>query len=186
MAAAIGFHGKLPARGDFVRAGLPGSFVAAWDGWLQAVLGPARALLDTGWDSAWMEAPVWRFCLPPGQCGPGAVLGLWMPSVDSAGRHFPLTLAAVFADGAAPADEAWLDAAEDAGRAAIAEDWSPAALLDAMPPAPAAGGMVAGDAMWWSAGSPFVPADRFTLAALPDAARFAAMVRATASAGTAA
>jgi type VI secretion system protein ImpM len=107
-----------------------------------------------------------------------------MPSVDSAGRHFPLTLAAVFADGNAPADEAWMDAAEDSGRAAIAEDWSPAALLDAMPPAPAAGGMVSPDAMWWSAGSPFVPAGRFTLAALPDATRFAAMVRATASAGT--
>jgi type VI secretion system protein ImpM len=182
--AAIGFHGKLPARGDFVRAGLPGSFVAAWDGWLQDVLGPARALLDTGWDAAWMEAPVWRFCLPPGQCGPGSVLGLWMPSVDSAGRHFPLTLAAVFADGNAPADEGWLDAAEDAGRAAIAEDWSPAALLDAMPPAPAAGGMVSSDAIWWSAGSPFVPAGRFTLPALPDAARFSAMVRATAAAGT--
>ena len=31
-----GFYGKLPARGDFVRAALPRDFTDRWDAWLSA------------------------------------------------------------------------------------------------------------------------------------------------------
>src|SRR3954453_18054210 len=56
----VGFFGKLPVRGDFVRAGLPHAFVAPWDAWLQRVLPAAlTALADD-----WLNAPVWRFRLP--------------------------------------------------------------------------------------------------------------------------
>ncbi len=103
--AAIGFYGKLPARGDFVQAGLPRSFTDPWDRWLQRVLAASQAMLGDRWLPAWLEAPVWRFALMPGVCGPDPALGLWLPSVDRVGRHFPLTLAAVMPEGrSAPAD----------------------------------------------------------------------------------
>ncbi|HKM64667.1 MAG TPA: type VI secretion system-associated protein TagF, partial [Acidisphaera sp.] len=105
MPPATGFYGKIPSRGDFVRAGLPAGFVTAWDTWLQGVLPGARDILGEAWNACWMEAPVWRFSLPPGQCGAERVIGLWMPSVDAAGRQFPLTVAMVLPNGAAPEDE---------------------------------------------------------------------------------
>ena len=172
-AVVTGFFGKLPSRGDFVRAGLPSGFVTAWDAWLEAVLPMSRATLGADWDAAWLEAPVWRFRLDPGMCGPGGVLGLWMPSVDSVARGFPLTIAAVF-DGAAPDDEAWLDDAERCGRAALADDWAPADLIASLPdptgrePAPAG---------WWTEGAPLVPAGIRT-GGLPDGEGFTRMLAA--------
>ena len=96
--AAIGFHGKIPARGDFVQAGLPRAFTDPWDGWMQRMVAASRAVLGEAWLRAWLEMAVWRFALSSGICGPGAVIGLWMPSVDRVGRYFPLTLAAVARD----------------------------------------------------------------------------------------
>ena len=43
-----GFYGKLPARGDFVRAGLPRDFTDPWDDWLQSVIAGSRALVGDG------------------------------------------------------------------------------------------------------------------------------------------
>jgi type VI secretion system protein ImpM len=128
---AVGFFGKLPARGDFVHAGLPRSFTNPWDAWLQQVMPAGRRILGEAWEPAWLEAPVWRFALPPGGCGPDPVLGLWLPSVDRAGRYFPLTLARIGGDGSVDAD--FLTAAEIAGRAALAEDWPPERLSQALP-----------------------------------------------------
>jgi type VI secretion system protein ImpM len=173
-AVACGFFGKIPGRGDFVRAGLPRGFVAAWDEWLSAVLPASRAALgEPAWLAAWMEAPVWRFALPAGACGPEAALGLWMPSVDRAGRHFPLTIAATFA--AAGPDEAWLDLAEDAGRTALESDIGPDELLGLLPPA-AASRPAPDAAVWWTEGSPRVTAGRRMAAGLPDGRDFALML----------
>ncbi|HET9148768.1 MAG TPA: type VI secretion system-associated protein TagF, partial [Acetobacteraceae bacterium] len=58
-----GFYGKLPARGDFVRAGLPGDAVDAFDGWARASLAESRRALGEEWRDCWMEASVWRFRL---------------------------------------------------------------------------------------------------------------------------
>jgi type VI secretion system protein ImpM len=177
----VGFFGKIPSRGDFVRSGLPGSFVEPWDNWLQKVLPAARVALGDQWDAIWLEAPVWRFLLPPGQCGPDCVLGLWMPSVDAAGRHFPLTLAAVLPGDAVPdsdADHAWLDCAEEAGRDAIAYDLSPedlaSRLTECRGPPPQAS---AETGRWWTEGGPYVPASSIELPALPAGDCFAAMLR---------
>ena len=95
--AVVGLFGKLPARGDFVRLGLPREFTGAWDEWFSDALAGSRAAMGEAWLGAWMEAPVWRFALPSLMCGPLAVLGLWLPSVDRAGRYFPLTLASCWA-----------------------------------------------------------------------------------------
>src|SRR5215471_4559462 len=108
-----GFYGKLPARGDFVRAGLPREFTDPWDDWLQSVIAGSQSIMGDAWLPAYLEAPVWRFVLPPGMCGSLAALGLMLPSVDKAGRYFPLTFAVLSPHCVARASAgAWLDSCE--------------------------------------------------------------------------
>lgn len=187
--ADCGFYGKVPARGDFVRSGLTGSFVAAWDGWAQAVLAGSRKIMGEAWIPAWLEAPVWRFALPGGLCGPETVAGLFLPSVDRVGRFFPLCFACLASGAAASAvaEQAgtWLCGAEAAGRAALAEDLTPEAMVvrlalfsdvapsDALPPLPAT---PVDWGLWWTAGSPRVPPSALALPDLPDAGRFVGML----------
>jgi type VI secretion system protein ImpM len=119
-----GLYGKVPAHGDFVRRGLPSSFVSPWDAWLAAGIAAARERLGPHWEAAWDSAPAWRFALPPGMCGPDPVAGVMLPSQDQVGRRFPITLAALLAPGAAPPDVAWFDALEAAalaGQAGLAD-----------------------------------------------------------------
>ena len=191
LTAEAGLFGKLPSRGDFVQLGLPGSFVRPWDAWLQQAMAGSQGCMGDAWLPAYLESPVWRFMLPDGMCGPGAVLGLLMPSVDRVGRYFPLTLAAVFPPGAGvPAEDAagrWLEVCEDAGRAALDDDVPPdevARLVAGQVPGPMPGqvrdaGAAAEESrsgVWWTDGGPRVAATRLVLATLPDAAQFAVML----------
>lgn len=178
----VGFFGKIPSRGDFVRAGLPGSFVAGWDAWLQAMLPASKHALGDGWLAAWLEAPIWHFLLQPGACGPDAAIGVLMPSVDRAGRHFPLTLACV-APNAAPFAQrkGWLAVAERAGIAALETDLEPDAIAQLLlaPPPPTAAlpdVLPQGRCAWWTDGAPLVPATAFATDALPGADVFALML----------
>lgn len=165
-----------------------------WDGWMAAMLVGSQAVMSNGWLEAWLEAPVWRFELPDGMCGPEAILGLWMPSVDRVGRQFPLMFAVCY-----PAAEltalalggtAWLDAAEEAGRAALSDDLSPDELAARIPPVSSLVhtpeselpyGMIPrpGAGLWWTEGSPRVPAQGLVLDAMPDVATFVAMLDAS-------
>ena len=175
----VGLFGKLPARGDFVRDGLPSSFVAPWDDWLQQMLAASRQRLGESWLPAWLEAPVWQFALAPGVCGAGAVLGVMLPSVDRVGRYFPLTLAAVLPGGSDPAGEdaqAWLDGAEAAGRAALEQDAGPEQTAAMLLAPPDAGAVPESGSLWWTDGGPRVAAAQLQRAALPDADEFVAML----------
>lgn len=162
---AVGFFGKLPARGDFVRAGLSRRFTDRWDGWLQRVLPACRQLIGTDWDEIWRTAPAWRFAL----AGETPVLGLFLPSVDRAGRHFPLTIAAEGADDGI----AFLDAAEEAGRDAIGQELAPDLLLARLKDIAPAAAMPTADAAtrWWTA-----TGDPLRFDGLPDAAELARML----------
>ncbi len=180
-APAIGIYGKLPARGDFVRAGLPRRFTDPWDAWLQASLHGGRTRLEEAFLPAWMEAPVWRFALAGGLCGPDPAIGLWMPSTDRAGRHFPLTILRVGPGAAIAAGaQAFLDIAEQAGLAAIAEDLEPDAVIAALH-APLAAAEIdlhppATGSLWWTAGAPRRAAGALQLPGLPEAGTFATML----------
>lgn len=189
-----GFCGKMPARGDFVRAGLPRSFTDPWDDWMQRMLATSRAMLGEAWLPAWLEGPVWRFALTPGVCGPGMVLGLWLPSVDRAGRYFPLTLAAVAAESdLSPLIRiggGFLAAAERAGLDALANDLPPEVLAARVEAAMAASSSDPGidlqcypaaEGRWWTAGAPRVASGAFACHALPDGPRFAAMLDSSAA-----
>jgi type VI secretion system protein ImpM len=173
-----GFYGKLPARGDFVRVGLPRDFTDPWDAWLQSVMTGSKSLMGDDWLPAFLEAPVWRFSLPPGLCGAQAALGLMLPSVDRAGRYFPLTFAALSETSISfAAGEAWLDTCEAAGRAALEQDTPPREIIGLLgaPDLPAETNGT-GEAVWWSEGSERVAPTRMTLRCLPDAATYAAML----------
>jgi type VI secretion system protein ImpM len=192
-ATLCGFDGKLPSRGDFIGRGLPRSFLTPWQAWVDAALSASRTALGEAWLPAWMVAPIWHFALPGGACGPDAVLGLLLPSVDRVGRHYPLTVAAVFA-GRGPAPDIvigrpWLESVETLALAALACDHTPEALMQALAavpppdadgPAAASGATAAGGpaaaAVWWTAGSPRVPGARAAMAGLPGPSSFAGMI----------
>ena len=174
-----GFYGRVPGRREVVRAGLPRSFTAPWAAWLATVLPESRKQLGDDWQVAWNEAPIWRFSLPAGVCGPNPVLGLWMPSVDRAGRPFPLTCACLGPSDLASGVGTFFPAAEQA-LAAIRADLSPARVkarltatlgnCDTAPPSPLRA------ALWWTDGAQRHPALGLTLPGLPEAATFAAML----------
>jgi len=174
-----GFYGKLPARGDFVRHGLPGDFVQAWDGWVQSVLPAVREGLGAEWDSVWSAAPGWCFALPGGVCGSASVTGVWMPSVDRVGRAFPLVIAVCGAVDAVDAQGFRAGAAEQA-RAAIVHRWPPEMLRARIAELRVAGTDAAdeadGTALWWRSGeSPPAIGPGLPLA-MPDAATLATML----------
>jgi type VI secretion system protein ImpM len=97
----VGFYGKLVSRGDFVSRDLPQSFIQPWDAWLVEGLLASQNQLGNAWLNAYLVSPLWRFALAPGVCGPDAVTGVLMPSIDRVGRYFPLTVARLL-----PADQA--------------------------------------------------------------------------------
>ena len=88
----VGFFGKLPSHGDFVRRRVADDFVAEWDSWLQQCLAQSREALGEAWLDTYLTSPVWRFALARTVCGAAAVAGILVPSVDRVGRYFPLTI----------------------------------------------------------------------------------------------
>ncbi|AMX01386.1 hypothetical protein A3224_01245 [Microbulbifer thermotolerans] len=90
----MGIFGKLPGHGDFIQRQLPASFVTPWDEWLQRAVHGSRELVGESWLDYFLTAPVWRFALSPGVLDERGWAGVLVPSVDSVGRYFPLTLAA--------------------------------------------------------------------------------------------
>jgi type VI secretion system protein ImpM len=104
----VGFYGKLPCHGDFLRRRASDAFVEAWDAWLQACMSASRDALGDRWLDVYLTSPAWRFVCAAGACGPVPVIGLMVPSVDRVGRYFPLTVVADL-----PADVALLVAATE-------------------------------------------------------------------------
>lgn len=132
-AGTTGVFGKMPAHGDFVRRALPGRFVDPWDAWLSAGMLRGAESFGESWPEAWEGAAAFRFRLSPGACGPEAVAGVLLPSGDTVGRRFPLTVAATLPEGGFPSP-AWYDAAEEAGTRAAAGALDADALAGAVPP----------------------------------------------------
>ena len=170
--ALKGFFGKLPARGDFVRAGLPEEVVAPLDLWCRKCIIASRAALGADWEQAWMTAPIWRFLLPRGACGASALLGVWLPSMDKTGRHYPFVLCAVADDvSVLAAGGNWLALAEAEGLAGVVADKPHATIASALQapvapaPLPAPG--------WWTQGNKLVQPQRLDIPALLPAATHA-------------
>ncbi|MEN3163998.1 type VI secretion system-associated protein TagF [Tistrella mobilis] len=125
-----GVCGKLPWLGDFVRRRLDDGFVEPWDGWVRAGLARVRDDLPDAWLALYLQAPVWRFVLPPGICGRQGAAGVLMASVDRVGRYYPLTIAARLDEmppppGLASAAADWFARVEDLALAALDPDVDP-------------------------------------------------------------
>jgi type VI secretion system protein ImpM len=88
----LGWYGKLPGTGDFAQRRLPSRFVSVWDRWLQNGFEYLR-FAKTDWAQSYLEGHIWFFALGPSVIGPKPWLGVLLPSVDSVGRYFPLTIA---------------------------------------------------------------------------------------------
>ena len=129
-----GWYGKLPGSGDFVTRRLPGGFRERWDGWLGEVIGGSRERLGGAWRDAYLSMPAWRFVLRPGAVSPEAWAGVMVPSVDSVGRFFPLTVAGALpaadidAPGTLLSASRWFGHIEGAAISALARGADPAAI----------------------------------------------------------
>jgi type VI secretion system protein ImpM len=178
-----GFYGKIPSEGDFVTRRLPWEFTSVWDEWLQQGMQASREALGARWLELYLSAPIWRFQVAPGVCGPIGWRGLFFASVDRVGRYFPLTLA--FADTGPTAltalsgdAEAWI-AVEDAALSGLAPTLAIAdfdRLMEALASPAGAPGAALDPARprvcLYSGGSEDVPARGMSFAALPPAASF--------------
>jgi type VI secretion system protein ImpM len=87
-----GFFGKVMSYADFIARRIPPAFLQCWDEWLQAALQKARQQLGSEWLPTYLHSPIWRFALAAQACDAHAWAGIMMPSIDSVGRQFPLTI----------------------------------------------------------------------------------------------
>ncbi len=131
------YYGKVPARGDFVSRRLSRAVVDPWDDWLQLAIYTSREQLGGAWLDLYMVAPIWRFVLAGGLCGPAPLAGIMMPSVDTVGRNFPLLIAAELPAAAAlgavaGGGEAWFENAEAAALNSLRDGFRLEELDDAM------------------------------------------------------
>lgn len=92
--AAPGCFGKLMSHADFVQRHMLPGFLQRWDHWLQEAMHRARHRIGDDWLPVYLHSPIWRFALAAGACDAHAWAGVMMPSVDSVGRQFPLTIVA--------------------------------------------------------------------------------------------
>ena len=136
-----GLFGKLPATGDFVWRGLPDGFRKPWDAWLTRHIAP----LQRG--GATFPPAGLRFRLPSGG---RLAAGMILPSQDSAGRQFPLSLLLIAQGDLTPVQiDPWCDAALGLPRETPDDLWrAPAAL-----PTPHPLGLAAGPPALWTPAS---------------------------------
>ncbi len=92
MSFEVGFYGKLPSHGDFLRRRVPDGFVERWDPWLQECFLESRDVLGDRWLDVYLTSPLWRFAAGAGVLDVRPVIGVTAPSVDKVGRYFNLTL----------------------------------------------------------------------------------------------
>ena len=92
----LGYFGKVPMRGDFITHGLPVSFTEPWHQWIKQSLSSAKQQLGDDWMTHYLTTPIYHYVLSSDIYGGRTWLGVIMPSVDSAGRYYPMTLCRSF------------------------------------------------------------------------------------------
>jgi type VI secretion system protein ImpM len=126
---ANGYYGKVSTLGDFVSRGLPISFIDPWDAWLQEAIVSSRQQLGDNWLNCYLTGPIYRFALTPGVCGEHGWLGVVMPSVDSVGRYYPITIATLNKPNINPfilmqQESAWFASIEALALSSLADNFS--------------------------------------------------------------
>jgi type VI secretion system protein ImpM len=172
VTASPGCFGKIPQRGDFVSSNLPHSFIDAWDEFLREFLSTSRAALGEQWLETYLHGPIWRFIFEPAHLVSSAVAGVLMPSVDSVGRYFPFTVAALSPSvPESGMDDPWFGRAEELSLETLDDAFDPQTLAQrvealgvptATPESPQHG-----SALWWTLGSHSLAPISFRAPALP-------------------
>ena len=90
--STLGFFGKIPLTGDFLHRRMSSVFMNRWDEWLKINILHSQNTLGERWLPVYSQSPMWRFCIAPGIIDDKAYIGIMIPSVDSVGRYFPLTV----------------------------------------------------------------------------------------------
>lgn len=152
----VGFFGKLPSTGDFVSRGLSDAFRQNWDVWITRHIAPLQR------DGAVFPAGGLRFKLASGG---RTAAGMIVPSSDSAGRLFPLSVMLLADDGLTQTQtDAWCERAlvvlAGDGQPPLSPDDLWLALDDLPVPEPA--GPAVGTMQLWTATHP-------PIATAPDA-----------------
>ena len=88
-----GYIGKIPAKGDFIKHGLPKYCANVLHDWQQAVIAVSREQLQDRWQALYLNAPIWNFSFDASITGESTLIGSMIPSVDAAGRYFFFTVA---------------------------------------------------------------------------------------------
>jgi len=125
----VGYYGKIPSKGDFITKLLPRSFTDPWDTWLREVIAHTKSELGENWMEYYLTTPIYHYALSSGLCGNPVWLGVMMPSVDSVGRYFPMTICKSFSVTSNPLsliekNKQWLVKAEDLLLSCLDENFS--------------------------------------------------------------
>jgi type VI secretion system protein ImpM len=171
----IGVFGKIPRNGDFIRRQLPDTFVGPWDDWLRDSMATAHDEFGSEFAELFPLASTWFYRLPNGSCGPTASAGALLPSRDSVGRLFPLTIVKLLPNGIPAPDRSWYLAIEDAGYSALERNLGADDLLEVLVAADGARSIAGGEVPaegWWTPGG-----RELRVSGLPPASRFAYLLR---------
>jgi type VI secretion system protein ImpM len=87
----FGIFGKLPQKRDFIALNLPRAVLEPYETWLQSAVAVSRNELGLSWQDTYLVSPIWRFWIGADVLSVPCA-GALMPSVDSVGRFFPLTI----------------------------------------------------------------------------------------------
>lgn len=144
--------GKLPAHGDFVARGLTDAQQQDWDVKLSAAMHAAQAAYGDDFAERFALTPPWRCVIADAG---GWLGGALAPSIDRAGRKFPVLLGRRMAQRAGAA--AWAAACEDLLFAALPGGWSADDLIARAGAAEPAAGVEDGPDGWWLDGAELLP-----------------------------
>lgn len=201
-----GFFGKVRTHGDFVSRRLPVAFVMPWDEGLQKGMLLGRQRFGAQWLPLYLNAPVWRFAIGPHLYGPSAWAGVLMSGVDRVGRYFPFTIAQAFEgvdlERRLAGAQGWYDRLSELALATLAPEFA----LDEFDVTLGAEGLcnrdhestpwrlavrdatdggfaallikaaVTGHGVWWTDGSPAMPASARTFTGVTSGLQFASLL----------
>ncbi|MDP3908203.1 type VI secretion system-associated protein TagF [Novosphingobium sp.] len=145
--------GKLPAHGDFVARGLTEAQQHYWDTRLSSAMQVAQGAYGDEFADRFSAAPPWRCVVADG--GDNWLAGALAPSIDRAGRIFPILLARRTANRVEAAGYA--AACEELLFAALPGQWSADELLRQASAVTPAGADECGPDGWWLDGAELLP-----------------------------
>lgn len=93
-AGGSGLLGKVPTRAEYLPVPTTAPSFAAFDGWLTDATEWAAARAGAAWRAAFGAGAMYGFAYRPAGSASSLLCGALTPSHDSAGRQFPLALAA--------------------------------------------------------------------------------------------